>query len=168
MPSLNKKIPARGFTLIEVLIALAILAVALAATLRSAHISTDTAYALRQKTLAGFVASNLLATASARRAFPPVGASNGKAEQGGQAFVWEQIVEGTASQYFRRSKIKVYGEGKPDYVLYEMTGFYANTSVGGRPVGGTSGSSGGGSGSSGSSGGGGGTTPSPAPGNNNS
>ncbi|MGB8338580.1 MAG: type II secretion system minor pseudopilin GspI [Burkholderiales bacterium] len=126
----------RGFTLIEVLIALAILAIALAAALRSSNISTDTAIVLRQKTLAGFVASDLLAEASAKRAFPPVGTSNGKAEQAGQTFNWEQIVEGTASQYFRRSKIKVYGEGKPDYVLYEMTGFYANTSVGGRPVGG--------------------------------
>ncbi|MGB8855045.1 MAG: type II secretion system minor pseudopilin GspI [Burkholderiales bacterium] len=130
-----------GFTLIEVLIALAILAIALAAALRSSNISTDTALALRQKTLAGFVAGNLLAEASAKRAFPPIGISNGKAEQAGQSFNWEQIVEGTASQYFRRSKIKVTGEGKPDYVLYEMTGFYANTSVGGRPAANPAGSS---------------------------
>jgi general secretion pathway protein I len=157
MRSIHNRIHRSGFTLIEVLIALAILAIALAAALRSSNISTDTALTLRQKTLAGFVASNLLAEASAKRAFPPVGTSNGKAEQAGQTFNWEQIVEGTASPFFRRSKIKVYGEGKADYVLYEMTGFYANTSVGGRPVGGTTGTN---------PPSGGGATPVPTPGGN--
>ncbi len=131
------KIPfrfARGFTLIEVLIALAILAIALAASLRATNMSTDTAYTLRQKTLAGFVASNLLAESVAKHAFPAPGVSNGKAEQAGQSFVWEQTVEGTASAYFRRARIKVFAESKPDHMLYELNGFYANTSVGGKAV----------------------------------
>jgi general secretion pathway protein I len=125
-PDSHRKL-SRGFTLIEVLIALVILAVALSAALRAANISTDTAVILRQKILASFVASNLLTEAVAKKAFPNPGVSNGKAEQAGQTFVWEQTVENTASPYFRRAKIKVVAESKPDYVLHELAGFYAKT-----------------------------------------
>jgi general secretion pathway protein I len=123
----SRRAATRGFTLVEVLVALAILAVALSAALRAANISTDTAVILRQKILASFVASNLLAEAVAKQAFPTAGVSNGKAEQAGQSFVWEQTVEGTASQYFRRTRIKVFAENNPDHMLHELTGFYAKT-----------------------------------------
>ena len=77
MPSRHKfRQTFSGFTLIEVLVALAILAIALSAALRATNISTDTAITLRQKTLASFVANNLLAEAVAKRIFPPAGVSN--------------------------------------------------------------------------------------------
>ncbi|NDP43784.1 MAG: type II secretion system minor pseudopilin GspI, partial [Aromatoleum sp.] len=53
----------RGFTLIEILVALAILAVALAAGMRAVAQSSDSATLLKQRTLALWVAQNRLAAA---------------------------------------------------------------------------------------------------------
>src|SRR5256885_498304 len=54
----------RGFTLIEILVALAIIAVALAAGLRALSQSIDSAGALKQRTLALWVAQNRIAAAT--------------------------------------------------------------------------------------------------------
>ena len=52
-----------GFTLIEVLIALVVVAVALLALSRAASVQTSNFDALRERTLAGWVAANVLADA---------------------------------------------------------------------------------------------------------
>src|SRR5947207_9334738 len=59
----------RGFTLIEILIAGAILAIALAATTRAAGVAADGAYETRQHLLATWAVENRVAELRARRAF---------------------------------------------------------------------------------------------------
>jgi general secretion pathway protein I len=59
-----------GFTLIEILVAVAILAVALAATTRAASIATDGAMETRERLLATWAAENRLAELRARKVFP--------------------------------------------------------------------------------------------------
>ena len=63
----------RGFTLVEVLVALAILATALAAASRVSVMMADSSAELRQRLLAGWTAQNRLAELQARRAWPGVG-----------------------------------------------------------------------------------------------
>ena len=50
-----------GFTLLEVMVALVILAVALAAAMRASSMSLDSGFALKQRALAGWVAEDRLA-----------------------------------------------------------------------------------------------------------
>ena len=71
----------RGFTLVEVLVALAILAIALAAAGRSVALSTDSAAEHKQRVLAGLVAENRLGELVARRAWPGVGVTEGSERQ---------------------------------------------------------------------------------------
>ncbi|MFI4904964.1 MAG: type II secretion system minor pseudopilin GspI, partial [Burkholderiales bacterium] len=63
----------RGFTLVELLVALAIVAVALAAGMRALTQAADGATALKSRTLALWVAQNVLARAQLANPTPPTG-----------------------------------------------------------------------------------------------
>jgi general secretion pathway protein I len=113
----------RGFTLVEVLVALAILAVALAAGFRSVAQSSDSATALKARTLALWVAQNRLAAAQLERPGPAVGERNGTEAQAGAAFSWRETVSGTPNPAFRKIEISVADPSTPDYVLAHLVGY---------------------------------------------
>ncbi|MGL6071789.1 type II secretion system minor pseudopilin GspI [Craterilacuibacter sp.] len=116
---------ARGFTLFEVLIALAILAIALTALLRSAGLAADNSEAMRLRMLANWEAQNRLETIKALREWPAVGGSSGgiKLASGQPALRWQRDVSGTPNPNFRRVVIRILpGEGGT-YTLAELTGY---------------------------------------------
>ena len=73
----------KGFTLIEILVAVAILAVALAATTRAASLATDGTLETRHRLLATWTAQNRVAELRARRIFPLVATNRLNTQQGG-------------------------------------------------------------------------------------
>jgi general secretion pathway protein I len=117
-----------GFTLVEVLVALAIVAVALAAGYRSVAQSADSATALKARTLALWVAQNRLAAAQLEAPGPAIGDRGGDEVQGGAAFTWHEIVLGTPNPAFRRVEITVAESSRPDYVLARLVGYVGRTS----------------------------------------
>jgi general secretion pathway protein I len=114
---------AGGFTLIEILVALAILAVALAAGMRAVAQSADSATLLKQRTLALWIAQNRLAAAQLAGAAPATGERGGEATQAGTRFVWRETVSGTPNPAFRRIDIVVADPAAPDYALARIAGF---------------------------------------------
>jgi len=112
-----------GFTLIEILVALTILAVALAAGMRSVAQSTDAATLLKQRTLALWVAQNRLALAQLANPWPPLGIREGVARQAESGFVWRETVGGTPNPGFRKVDIAVADPAQPDYVLARLVGY---------------------------------------------
>jgi type II secretion system protein I len=80
----------RGFTLIEILVALAIIAVALAAGMRALAQSADSATALKARTLGLWVAQNRLAAAQVAMPWPAPGSYRGNATQAGAPFLWRE------------------------------------------------------------------------------
>ena len=113
----------RGFTLVEVLVALAIVAVALAAGMRSVAQSSDAATLLKARTLALWVAQNRLAAAQLASPWPALGERAGNAEQAGTTFLWREVVEGTPNPAFRKISITVADPATPDYALARLTGY---------------------------------------------
>lgn len=114
---------ARGFTLIEVLVALAILAVALAAASRASAMMADSSTALRERLLANWVAQNRLAELQARRAWPDAGMREGEVEQAGLKLTWHETVSATPNRAFRRIEISVGATGRADHALARLTGY---------------------------------------------
>jgi len=112
-----------GFTLIEILVALAIVAVALAAGMRAVAQSTDGATALKQRTLALWVAQNRLAAAQLATPWPAPGIRDGEATQAGARFVWRENVSGTPNPAFRKVEIVVADPAVPDYALARLVGY---------------------------------------------
>jgi len=83
---------ARGFTLLEVLIALAIVAMSAGALLGTITSSASNVIYLKDKTLAGWVAMNRLAEIRIAQQFPSPGKRTGSALMGGQRWQWEEEV----------------------------------------------------------------------------
>lgn len=114
-----------GFTLVEVLVALALLAVALTAGMRALAQAADGAGTLKARTLALWVAQNRLAAAQIDPAALAAGNLRGEATQAGIRFVWEARVSGTPNPAFRRLDISVAEPSAPTYALARLTGYVA-------------------------------------------
>lgn len=112
-----------GFTLIEVLVALAIIAIALLAALRAAGQGTINVGELRARLLAGWVAENLLAEHRARGDWLPLGIQRGKQRQAGIEFAWREEVIATPNSAFRRVEVFVFSAPEESRALAHFTGF---------------------------------------------
>ena len=86
---------ARGFTLIEVLVALAIVAIGMAAVMGALTSSANTISYLRDKTFAQWVALNQIANLRLSGQQPPPGNSNGDTDFAGRSWHWRQEVVAT-------------------------------------------------------------------------
>jgi general secretion pathway protein I len=112
-----------GFTLLEMLVALTVLAVALLAALRASSAGVQNTVEIRNRLLASWVAQNRLAEHIARRDWLPIGEVRGEESQGGVRFGWEEKTMGTPNFQFRRIEIRVFAEQDPDQALASQTGF---------------------------------------------
>lgn len=112
-----------GFTLLEVLVALAILAIALAAALRASSVTTDQAQAMKLRLLAQWSAENQLAELTARKRWPAPGMQTGSSEQAGIVLDWAQTISATPNPAFRRVEIQVYANQDRRYAVAQLTGF---------------------------------------------
>ena len=114
---------AAGFTLIETLVALAVIGIALAAAVRASHGGIEMAAEMKQRTCAQWVASNVLAQLQASREFPDLGAKEGEAKQGTLDLRWRMEVSISPNYSFRRAEIKVFLPAEPDHVLFRQVSY---------------------------------------------
>jgi general secretion pathway protein I len=113
----------RGFTLIEVLVALAIVAIGMAAVLETLSTSANTTVYLQDKTFAGWVALNRIATVRLSSSVPQAGTSNDNISYAGQNWEWQQKV--TTTQIPGMVQIEV--DVKPaDSTAGDDRGWYAS------------------------------------------
>ncbi len=113
----------RGFTLLETLVALAILAIALAAILRTAGAETRHTEELRLRLLADWVAQNRLALHAARGDWIGIGTQNGEDTQAGIRFLWKEEINDTPNPAFRRIEVGVYAPEDDKYALRKLSGY---------------------------------------------
>lgn len=102
---------ARGMTLIEVLVALAIVAVTLGAGLKAAGALTDNAQRLTDVTVAEWCADNQLTAFKLMRQFPGIGDSEFYCEQLGVVYPGKMVIRPTPNPNFRRADAVVFTPG---------------------------------------------------------
>lgn len=98
----------RAFTLIEVLVALAVVALALLALSRTASVQVQAFDGLRERTLAGWVAANVLAETRLAAAFPATGRGDGRVRFAGRDWRWTREVQATPEAAVRRIDVRVF------------------------------------------------------------
>lgn len=98
---------ARGFSLVEVLVAVAIVAVALAAGSRAGGALLNNAQRLSDVTQAQWCAENRLANMRLAKLFPDVGESNAECTQLGHTYRLVQTVRASFNPNFRIVELAV-------------------------------------------------------------
>ncbi|MDR2013771.1 MAG: type II secretion system minor pseudopilin GspI [Rhodanobacter sp.] len=115
---------AHGFTLIEVLVALAVVALALLALVRTTSVQVRSFDALRERTLAGWVAADVLAQTRLENRFPATGRGDGHMQLAGRDWRWTREVQATANTDIRRIDVRVFAgdTAEPSAMLSGFSG----------------------------------------------
>ncbi|MGN6648758.1 type II secretion system minor pseudopilin GspI [Trinickia sp.] len=111
----------RGFTMIEVLVALAIIAVALAASLRAVGMLANDEAELHRRLLAGWSADNALTELHLMRQWPELGTQTFDCSQGNLPLTCVEQVTATPNPIFRRVEVSVTIPGRSGNLAHLVT-----------------------------------------------
>lgn len=113
----------RGFTLLEVLVALAVLGLSLGALVQAGSEQAATVDHLRQRTFAEWVAANRLAELRMETEWPEPGVRRGSAPMGRSEWHWTMEVSETADPEMRRIDVSVMAEPGDATPVVTLSGF---------------------------------------------
>ena len=119
---MNRATRSRGFTLVEVLVALGIVAIALLAGLKATTALTSNALRQSNILLAHICAENELVKVRLSRQMPGIGESSVNCEQAGQVFAVVIAVAPTPNPSFRRVDTQVFDGSAPVLRLSTIVG----------------------------------------------
>jgi general secretion pathway protein I len=113
---------ARGFTLLEAMVALVIVSLGMMAVNSQLNRYVVAAVFIEQKTLASWIATNKLTELSVASTWPEVGDSEEDVEFAGQQWRCEIVVEETPVPNLRRIDVSVSLQADPERVVHKVTG----------------------------------------------
>jgi general secretion pathway protein I len=112
-----------GFTLLEILIALAILATAFGSIITvAANQSANVSY-LRDKTLAHWVAMNQITELQVANEWPAIGNKQGDEEMGRQKWYWTQTISATPDDRVRKLEVAVFSKRGNEEAVARLVSF---------------------------------------------
>ncbi|MEZ5454974.1 MAG: type II secretion system minor pseudopilin GspI [Lysobacteraceae bacterium] len=114
----------RGFTLLEVLIALLVLSLSLVALVKLAGLQADHLHHQRESTLAQWVAANAVAELRLN-GVPEIGEHNGQERMAGREWIWRADVESTDLSRLRRIEMQVFADAADESPVAHLTAFVA-------------------------------------------
>ena len=115
----------KGFTLIECLVALLIVAVVLASASRALGMIIHDVHDSYVREVATWIAENEYNEYNIRAVYPEVGIKDEKITFAGVNFNLKQKVIQTANPYFRRIEISISETETPNYVIFKTVNFIA-------------------------------------------
>lgn len=112
-----------GFTLVEVLVALTIIAIALGALLNTAGTQASSTAYLKHKTIAHWVAVNELTQLQIASEFPDLGDKRGSTEMANHAWYWIRTTKQTEDENAREVTFTVYADEDYKENLTSLVGY---------------------------------------------
>lgn len=113
----------RGFTLLEILVAMAIFATAGLAIMQTSSAHIRALSQLEELTFAGYVANNQLQLAMLDTQWPPKEQSTGEVEMANRKWLWQQQVSKPGDEDLRLISVSVSLAEMPDDILYQLQSY---------------------------------------------
>ena len=112
----------KGFTLIEVMVALTIVAFSLTAIAASMNQMIDAANTMRERTYASWIAQNKITELRLANVLPEVSSTSGELEYANSQWTWRAVVSETGIENFYRVDVAI-SLADNEYVIRTVTGF---------------------------------------------
>ncbi len=113
-----------GFTLLEILVALAVLGTAMGALLQSAGSFTKNQAYLRDRTIAEWVARNHMIEQQLEVSWPAIGQTKGEIDYAERQWQWVMQVTKSPEEDLRKLEIEVFAiDAHDEQALASLTGF---------------------------------------------
>lgn len=119
----------RGFTLLEVLVALAVFATSAAALIYSLGESTRAQAYMEHKTLAHWIAMNQLSLTRLQAKWPGIGITSGTEEMTGTEWHWTRNVIQTSDVKLRRVDMEVRLDAEDETPLVRLSAFVSQEPI---------------------------------------
>jgi general secretion pathway protein I len=112
----------RAFTLVEVMVALAIIALALTAVATKMGRMIDTSNAMRERTYASWIAQNKITELRLSNVLAEVSSSSGEIEYANSTWYWRADISESGVEYLYRVDVTVFYPDN-DNMVRKVTGF---------------------------------------------
>ena len=124
----NRSERAAGFTLVEVMVALAIAGLSLAAVAASISQMVDAGSAMKERTYASWIAQNKIAELRLANVVPEVSATSGELQYAALDWAWRATISETGVENLFRVDVEVSYAGSDD-IIRTVTGFIGEPGV---------------------------------------
>ncbi len=117
----------KGFTLIEILVALSVIAISLGAILSTSGSQAQQATYLKQKSIAHWVAMNEITRLQVENSFPSLGDEKGSTEMANHEWFWTRTTKELAvTKKIREVSFQIYTDKQRKNKLAQLTGNVRN------------------------------------------
>jgi general secretion pathway protein I len=120
-----------GFTLVEVMVALAIIGIALLALGGKMGQMVDTSNAMRERTYASWIAENKITEFRLANVVPEVSSSTGEIDYASNEWRWRSVISETGVENLFRVEVSV-GYASSDEFIRTVTGFIGEPTITGQ------------------------------------
>lgn len=118
-----KRAKAKGMTLLEVIVALAVFSIAAVSITKSLGDQIANMPILEERTYAQWVANNVMVDARLDAKFPEIGKKDGEMELAGRDWYWRKEIVKTSDDKFRMIRVSVSNDARYKRIVAQVSSY---------------------------------------------